>query len=99
MTKNYKQKFALDIKLYTNRNKMCTTYFKKHGAEVGAKNVKQYVELAEKTAQQVVNKGIPAIRKVTGATSNVFRYEVGKFYIHMAKSAKQIIIVSFGLLR
>lgn len=77
----------------------CVNYhFNKHGAEVGAKTVSEYVKLAEQTANTVVKNGIPAIRQVTGATANVFRYEVGNYYIHMAKSAKEIIIVSFGLL-
>ena len=67
-------------------------------SEVGTKSIKEYVRLAEQTAQRVIKDGIPAIRQVTGATANVFRYEVGNFYIHMAKSAKEIIIVSFGLL-
>lgn len=77
----------------------CLNYhFKKHGAEVGAKSVSEYVKMAEQTANTVIKKGIPAIREVTGATANVFRYEVGNYYIHMAKTAKEIIIVSFGLL-
>ena len=77
----------------------CINYhFKKHGAEVGAKSISEYVKLAEQTANTVIKKGIPAVRQVSGATANVFRYEVGNFYIHMAKSAKEIIIVSFGLL-
>lgn len=77
----------------------CLSYhFKKHGAEVGAKSVSEYVKLAEQTANTVIKKGIPAIREVAGATANVFRYEVGNYYIHMAKTAKEIIIVSFGLL-
>lgn len=54
--------------------------------------------MAEQTANTVVKNGIPAIRQVAGATANVFRYEVGNYYIHMAKTAKEIIIVSFGLL-
>ena len=77
----------------------CVNYhFRKHGAEVGAQNVTEYIKLAEQTANTVVRNGVPAIRQVTGATANVFRYEVGNYYIHMAKSAKEIIIVSFGLL-
>ena len=77
----------------------CLNYhFNKHGAEVGAKNISEYVKLAEQTAHKVVKNGLPAIRQVSGATANVFRYEVGNYYIHMAKSAKEIIIVSFGLL-
>ena len=77
----------------------CVNYhFNKHGAEVGAKTVSEYVKLAEQTANTVVKNGVPAIRQVTGATANVFRYEVGNYYIHMAQSAKEIIIVSFGLL-
>lgn len=54
--------------------------------------------MAEQTANTVIKNGIPAIREVAGATANVFRYEVGNYYIHMAKTAKEIIIVSFGLL-
>lgn len=77
----------------------CLNYhFKKNGAEVGAKSISEYVKLAEQTANTVIKNGIPAIREVAGATANVFRYEVGNFYIHMAKTAKEIIIVSFGLL-
>ncbi len=77
----------------------CLNYhFKKHGAEVGAKSISEYVKLAEQTANTVIKNGIPAIREVAGATTNVFRYEVGNYYIHMAQSAKEIIIVSFGLL-
>mgnify|MGYP002532730888 CR=1 FL=1 len=74
-------------------------HFKKHGIEVGAKNTDAYLKLASKTAQKVVKNGIPATRQVAGATANVFRYEVGNYYIHMAMNAKEIIIVSFGLLR
>ena len=80
-------------------SKECLQYhFKKHGAEVGAKSLTQYKKLAAETAQKVVKNGIKATRAVSGATPNVFRYEVGKFYIHMAKTAKEIIIVSFGAL-
>ena len=82
-----------------NTAKECLEYhFQKHGAEVGAKSVAEYSKMAANVAQQVVKEGIPAVRAVSGATANVFRYEVGKFYIHMAMSAKEIIIVSFGLL-
>lgn len=77
----------------------CLEYhFRKHGAEVGAQTVSEYVRLAEQTANAVIKNGIPAIREVAGATANVFRYEVGNYYIHMAMSGKEIIIVSFGLL-
>ncbi|MBQ7467080.1 MAG: hypothetical protein IJS74_03315 [Clostridia bacterium] len=80
-------------------SKECLEYhFKKHGAEVGAKSLAQYEKLAAETAQKVVQNGIKATRAVSGATPNVFRYEIGKFYIHMAKTAKEIIIVSFGAL-
>ena len=73
-------------------------HFKKHGAEVGAKTVKEYSKLAAQTAKQVIDNNIVAKKLVQGATANVYRYEVGKFYIHMAKTAKEIIIVSFGLI-
>lgn len=77
----------------------CLKYhFNKHGAEVGAKTIKEYSKMAAQTAQQVVKNGIPAIRQVAGATANVYRYEVGNYYIHMAMSSKEIIIVSFGLI-
>ena len=80
-------------------SKECLNFhFKKHGAEVGAKTVKEYSKLAAQTAKQVVDKNIAATRLVKGATANVYRYEVGKYYIHMVKSAKEIIIVSFGLM-
>lgn len=83
---------------FESSEKCLQYHFQKHGAEVGAKTVNEYVKLAAETAQKVVENNIPAIRAVSGATSNVFRYEVGNFYIHMAKNAKEIIIVSFGLL-
>lgn len=77
----------------------CLEYhFRKHGAEVGAKTIKEYSKLAAQTAQKVVKEGITATRSVAGATANVFRYEVGNYYIHMAMNAKEIIIVSFGLM-
>lgn len=82
-----------------NNSKSCLKYhFNKHGAEVGAKSVREYSKLAANTAQKVVNGNIAPVRAVKGATANVMRYEVGQYYIHMAKSAKEIIIVSFGLI-
>lgn len=79
-------------------SKECLNYhFKKHGAKVGAKTVKEYSTMAAKTAKEVIDKKIVAKKLVEGATANVYRYKVGKYYIDMAKTAKEIIIVSFGL--
>ncbi len=81
-----------------NSSKECLNYhFNKHGAQVGASNVKEYSRMAAQTAKEVVDKNIVAKKLVEGATANVYRYKVGKFYIDMAKTAKEIIIVSFGL--
>ena len=54
--------------------------------------------MAAQTAQKVIDGGLKPIRMVNGATANVFRYEIGGYYIHMATSAKEVIIVSFGLI-
>ncbi len=81
-----------------NSSKECLNYhFNKHGAQVGAANVKEYSKMAAQTAKEVIDKNIVAKKLVEGATSNVYRYKVGKYYIDMAKTAKEIIIVSFGL--
>lgn len=81
-----------------NSSKECLKYhFDKHGADVGAKTIKEYSKMAAQTAKEVVDKNIVAKKLVEGATSNVYRYKVGKYYIDMAKTAKEIIIVSFGL--
>lgn len=73
-------------------------HFAKHGAEVGAKTATEYVKMAANVAQNVVKNNIAAVRAVAGVTANVFRYEIGSYYIHMAMNASEIIIVSFGLL-
>ena len=81
-----------------NSSKDCLNYhFNKHGAQVGAANAKEYSKMAAQTAKEVIDKNIVAKKLVEGATSNVYRYKVGKYYIDMAKTAKEIIIVSFGL--
>lgn len=77
----------------------CVAYhFGKYGAEIGASNASQYVKMAIDTARTVIKTGAAPIRHVAGATANVMRYEVGKYYIHMAIEGTKIIIVSFGLL-
>jgi len=77
----------------------CLNYhFNKHGAEVGARTVKEYSKMASEMAQNVIKNNIPSVRAVAGATPNVFRYELGGKYIHMALNKTQAIIVSFGLI-
>ncbi len=69
----------------------CVTYhFGKHGAEVGASNASQYVKMVMDTARTVIKTGAKPIRAVSGATANVMRYEVGKYYIHMAIEGKKL---------
>lgn len=77
----------------------CISYhFRKHGAEVGASNVSEYLKIAMDTARNVIKSGTAPIRAVAGATANVMRYEIGNYYIHMAIEGTKFIIVSFGLM-
>ena len=75
--------------------------------EVGLQMTCGFAQGAFKTAEKCLayhfkkhgaEVGARTIQEVVGATANVFRYEVGNYYIHMVKSAKEIIIISFDLL-
>ena len=82
---------------FNSVNETINYHFGRHGAEVGAKNASQYLHKAIQVARDVVKNNIAPIRAVTGTTSNVYRYIVGDYYIHMAIEGAKIIIVSFGL--
>jgi len=73
-------------------------HFAKHGANVGAKTASEYITKAKDFAQYIVENNIKSIRVVEGATQGVMRYEANGFFIHMAMNAKEIIIVTFGLI-
>jgi hypothetical protein len=77
----------------------CLSYhYYKHGSEVGAKNITEYLKLAMTIARTVIKEGSAPIRVVSGIWANVMRYEVGNYYIHMSIEGTKIIVVSFGLL-
>ncbi|MEG4270227.1 MULTISPECIES: S8 family serine peptidase [unclassified Microcoleus] len=74
-------------------------HFRDHGAEVGANNVEEYIQLAEDFKQVVLNDKTTQIRRISGATSNVSRYELGDKYIDLVDLDQgRYGIISFGKL-
>jgi hypothetical protein len=73
-------------------------HFSKHGASVGAKTTTEYLTKAKDFAQTIIKNNIKSVRAVEGATQGVMRYELNGYFIHMAMNAKEIIIVTFGLI-
>jgi hypothetical protein len=67
-------------------------HFKKHGAEVGAKDVEQYIRKAEQFARNL--RGAKK-SKVRGSTEGVTRYKKNGKYVDLAPNGS---IVSFGKL-
>lgn len=66
-------------------------HFEKHGEEVGAKNVQQYLRKAEEFARNL--KGARKARNIPGETANVTRYYKNGKYIDLASDGT---IISFG---
>ncbi|MEG4170124.1 MULTISPECIES: hypothetical protein [unclassified Microcoleus] len=74
-------------------------HFRDHGAEVGANNVEEYIQLAEDFKQVVLNDKTTQIRRISRATSNVSRYELGDKYIDLVDLDQgRYGIISFGKL-
>ncbi|MEG3857970.1 S8/S53 family peptidase, partial [Microcoleus sp. herbarium12] len=72
-------------------------HFKNHGAEVGAKNMEEYIQLAEQFKQVVLNDRRIQGRPISGATPNVSRYESGGKYIDLVDLGQgRYGIISFG---
>ncbi|MEG5028633.1 hypothetical protein QUB36_16960 [Microcoleus sp. AT8-B1] len=72
-------------------------HFRDHGTEVEAANVQEYIDLAEKFKQVVLNNNRTEIRRISGATSNVSRYELGDRYIDLVDLGQgEYGIISFG---
>jgi hypothetical protein len=67
-------------------------HFAKHGKEVGANSVNEYLEQAEIFKDQVVSNSVPS-RPVPGPTPNVNRYIDDNKYIDLTDEGE---IVSFG---
>lgn len=76
---------------YSSAEESLNKHFAKHGAEVGAKDVDQYLRKVESFAQNL--KGAREV-KISGATEGVYRYYKNGKYIDIIKSTKEII--SFG---
>ena len=66
-------------------------HYKKHGEEVGASNVRQYLRKAKEFARNL--KGARKVGNVNGTTSGVIRYVKNGRYIDLAPNGD---IVSFG---
>ncbi|WP_373536393.1 hypothetical protein, partial [Microcoleus sp.] len=72
-------------------------HFKNHGAEVGANNLEEYIQLAEQFKQVVLNDRRIQGRLISGATPNVSRYESGGKYIDLVDLGQgRYGIISFG---
>lgn len=70
-------------------------HYKWHGDEVGAVNRADYVQMSYNFAEDILDMGIQASHKVSGATKNIFRYHYQGYYIDM--NINKGIIVSFGI--
>ncbi|MGY0374237.1 polymorphic toxin-type HINT domain-containing protein [Clostridium sp. JNZ J1-5] len=75
---------------FETAKKSALKHFEKHGAEVGAKNVEQYIRKAE--AFKLNLRGATKSR-VNGATQGVIRYKKAGKYIDLAPDGS---IISFG---
>lgn len=76
---------------FENATKSLLKHFKKHGEEVGAKDVQQYLRKAEEFARNL--KGARKVHNIRGETSNVTRYYKNGKYIDLAPDGT---IISFG---
>ncbi|WDC83596.1 hypothetical protein PL321_13180 [Caloramator sp. mosi_1] len=77
----------------------CLDYhFNKHGKEVSASNICQYVRMADNVRKDVIKKNLKPIRSVPGATANCYRYEYGIYYLHVVcvNDVPSGDLVSFG---
>lgn len=70
-------------------------HYAKHGTEVGARNLEDYMTKAKNFANTVLQKRIKGTR-VAGNTSGTYRYRYNKKYIDLAKRGANYLIVSFG---
>ena len=71
------------------------THYAKHGTEVGARNLEDYMTKAKNFANTVLQKRIKGTW-VEGTTSGTYRYRYNKKYIDLAKRGANYLIVSFG---
>lgn len=92
-----KMKCSFSKGSFSSSSESLNYHFKKHGAKVGAKSAKQYMNKAYEIGKKVVEQGISPTKQVTGATPNVFRYNIDQYYIDMIVDGINIIVVSFGL--
>ena len=70
-------------------------HYDKHGTEVGARNLEDYMTKAKNFGNTVLNKKVKGV-KVSGYTSGTYRYKYNGKYIDMAKSGGRHLVVSFG---
>jgi hypothetical protein len=75
---------------YSSPEESLIKHFEKHGAEVGAENVEQYLRQAEAFADNL--KGARKVYNIPGVTPNVTRYYKNGKYIDMVGDW----IISFG---
>lgn len=81
-----------------SRSECLDYHFYKHGWEVSAKNICQYVRMANIVRHGVIALNLKPIRPVPGATPNCYRYEHGIYYLHVVRVGILPIgdLVSFG---
>ncbi|WP_241243612.1 hypothetical protein [Caldicellulosiruptor changbaiensis] len=68
---------------FGSRTECLNHHFKKHGKEVSASNICEYVRMADKVRQDIIKQKLKPVRPVDGATPNVYRFEYGMYYLHV----------------
>lgn len=71
-------------------------HYDKHGSEVKAFNLEQYLDKAKNFANTVLNKKIKGV-PISGITENVFRYRFNGKYIDLVFENGEHLIISFGV--